>query len=407
MTSVVGTQPSVTDTSSATPTSVGSDPNFTFGTMPYTMDTCGSTTVGWDYIGADCNITLLISTVVTNLGDVSSPILDLVIGQDVDAASESFLWSSVNLTAGIYVLWAMGPNIAAESTIFTIVNGTNTSCLSGVPAHSPASTAKPVPDGNGTNGTTTQTSSILSEKTAVPQPSPSTTRHSQARSGIIAGGIVGGLGVLAAAIVAFVYLRRRRAHTHGTVGEQEREKVPGALVQDDSEKHSSPLGHQRSITPLSEPPRLEPNRGQPFVALRPAALQSPEVQIISDVKGGTLRREPSITSPTPPTSSNLHPAVDPNGDAQSVSTRTYSYKTSDSDSSGVGLLDSLVPSSATSQMYRGWDSDVGSARGRWSSLHGDRYSRYLDGSVSAYSLEDLATLPPLEVADRATFPDGC
>lgn len=204
MTSVVGTQPSVTDTSSATQTSVGSDPNFTFGTMPYTMDTCGSTTVGWDYIGADCNITLLVSsTVLPNPGGVSSSIVGLVIGQDVDAASDSFSWSPVNLTAGRYVLRATGPNIAAESTIFTIVNGTDTSCLSGSP--SPSSTASATSTPSGTSVILTSSSSgVLPTSSSVSLPVTNAV-SSRARAGAIAGGIVGGVAIVVAAVAAYFF----------------------------------------------------------------------------------------------------------------------------------------------------------------------------------------------------------
>lgn len=407
MTSAVGSRMTVTDTSLATPTGVSSDPNFTFGTMPYTMDTCGSTTVGWDYIGADCNVTLLVSsTVLPNPGDVSSSIVGLVIGQDVDAASNSFSWSPVNLTAGRYVLRATGPNIAAESTIFTIVNGTDTSCLSGVPAHSPASTAKPVADGTGTNSTTTQTSFIPSN-TAPSPPSLSFTRHSH--PGTIAGGILGGIGVLIVAFVAVAYLRRRRARPHWRAGERDREKASTARAPNDFEGLSCPpLASQASIAPLNKrPPLREPNRRPSSVASTPPAPQLSDVQLLAYVGRETPCHMPSIASPTPPVAhSELGSEADPFGDGLSVSSRIRSYRTSGSNTSGVGLLGSPAPSSATSQMYRGRDS-TGSVWTYWRSLRGDRESRVEGVTSSTHSLEDLSTMPPLQIAEGETFPDGC
>ncbi|OJT08290.1 hypothetical protein TRAPUB_829 [Trametes pubescens] len=408
MTSAVGTQLSITDTSSATPTGVDSGSNFIFVTMPSSMDTCGSATVGWDYIGADYNITLLVSsTVMPDPGDVGSTILSLVIAQDVDAASDSFSWSPVKLPAGRYILRATGPNIAAESKIFTIVNGTDTSCLSGVPAHSPASPSKQMSHVIGTSGTTTQTSSFMPSDTATSSPSPSPTRRSH--SGAIAGGILGGIGILAVVIVAAAYLRRRHARPPWTAGERDREKASGARAQHGFEEHSSPVKSQTSIAPLSgKRARLEPNR-RPSSGARStlAAPQHLEVRDLAYVEGETPSHEPSTASPTPPTAdSKLEPEADPFGDNLSVPSRTHSYRTSGSTISGVGLLGSPVPSSATSQMYRGRDS-AGSVWTYWRSLRGDRESRVLNGTSSGHSLEDLSTMPPLQITEGRTFPDGC
>lgn len=402
VTSAVGTRLSVTDTSSATLTGVSSDPttSFTFETMPSSMDTCVSTTVGWDYVGPDCNITLLVSfTVFPTPGGVVSTILGVEIGQDVDAASDEFLWSPVNLAAGRYILRATGPNIAAESSIFTIVNGADTSCLSGVSAPSPVSTAKPV---SGIIETSSITESLMPSGTPTPPPAPSPTHYSHA--GAIAGGIFGGIGVLAAILVAGAYLRTRHVRPLRRAGEREREKTSGARVEDvNLERYpSQPVYEVTSIAPTGERPRMKPNCHQSSFA---SSLEAPKHPAY--VEGETLSREPTVVTPTPPAAgSKLGPQPDPFADGLSVSSNMRSYRTSVSNTSGVGLLGSPAPSSATSQMYRGRDS-AGSVWTYWRSLRGDRESRVLNGTSPAHSLEDLSTMPPLQIAEGATFPDGC
>ncbi|KAI0824894.1 hypothetical protein BC628DRAFT_378940 [Trametes gibbosa] len=210
MTSAVGSTLSLSEPGSATPTDVGSPPSpyFAFTTIPSAITACSSTTLQWQYISPNpCNISLLASsTIVPNPDVISTPIIGFPVALDIDATLDSFTWSPVNLTAGRYIIRATGPGIGAQSVVFNIFNGSDVACLS------TSSTPQPTDSATSTDGATSSPSAIATSTGLEGSPTSSATLlpvtgavSSRARVGAIAGGIIGGVAIVAAAVAAYFF----------------------------------------------------------------------------------------------------------------------------------------------------------------------------------------------------------
>ncbi|KAH9943564.1 hypothetical protein B0H21DRAFT_492093 [Amylocystis lapponica] len=172
-------------TSSAAPSpSVSAPPALlALNTVP-NSSTCQSATIGWTYTGtSDADLSL---NVVTGINLHNGPIPEVFfnhsIATNVDAASGSYTWASINVPAGWYKVEAILPGFVTSSPSFFVANGTSMTCLP-----SPSSTASPVSDVAGLT--------------------------SSQRAGAIAGGVIGGVLIIVAALLALLFLRRRRAPT--------------------------------------------------------------------------------------------------------------------------------------------------------------------------------------------------
>ncbi|KAI0634729.1 hypothetical protein C8Q77DRAFT_1053949 [Trametes polyzona] len=212
MTSEVGTRLSISDPGSGTATSTAlgttASPYFIFTSVPASMDVCSSAMIQWQYAApASCNISLLASsTIVPNPGEAGPPIMGATIALNIDATLESFDWSPVNLTAGRYVLQATGPGIAYESSPFIILNGPDTSCLSGTPAPLPSSSGSSSVVPTATTSMIVTSSSVGALPTSSPTSLPVTGAvSSHARVGAIVGGIIGGVAIVGAAVAGYIF----------------------------------------------------------------------------------------------------------------------------------------------------------------------------------------------------------
>ncbi|KAF8636362.1 hypothetical protein AX16_011013 [Volvariella volvacea WC 439] len=137
---------------------------------------------------------------------------------------------TVQLPQGWYIMTAAvlvsegGPNEVptfyrpVATSQFFVRNGTDTSCVlteNGPPASSTsASSSSTSSSGQHTSTSTTDSESETESETDVPVPIGASS-SSRVNGGAIAGGVIGGLAVLAAVIAAFFYLRYLNAKTSG------------------------------------------------------------------------------------------------------------------------------------------------------------------------------------------------
>ncbi|KAF7348604.1 hypothetical protein MVEN_01378200 [Mycena venus] len=120
----------------------------------------------------------------------------------INPLERTYTWPSVNVSAGWYELTAtLGlPGFLQTSTSFYVQNGTDVSCLASQPASSSSTPSNP-------SSTGSPTSTGAAETSGVTLPVSSSSGSSKVNRGAIAGGVIGGLAVIAAAIAAYFYLR--------------------------------------------------------------------------------------------------------------------------------------------------------------------------------------------------------
>ncbi|KAJ7096064.1 hypothetical protein C8R44DRAFT_748924 [Mycena epipterygia] len=225
------------DSSAGSPT-VGASlatvpPVFTFNEIS-NMTTCTPATITWRYESFSDDLSSDLTLSITNVGVVQAPapsstitgsfssvinagaigravyisrrdLTQSITGGTIFPTVETYTWLSVNVTAGWYVLTAtiVPSDSATESTSFYVTNGSDTSCL--------ATTSSSVTASNPTSsGSATSSAPPLSTSGVT---LPVNVGSSKVNRGAIAGGVIGGLAVLAAAIAAYFYLRYASAST--------------------------------------------------------------------------------------------------------------------------------------------------------------------------------------------------
>lgn len=203
-----------------------STPSFSFSKINE-MTACTPATIPWTYVGSASNVILEMALFVTNNGvaQPSAPpstavgtfstttqfqgsrrsslyrrdIITKAIVERINPALGAYTWPLVNVPTGWYVLNA---SLAFTSPIlsqpFYVDESTDTSCLAST------STTSSSP-----SGSTTATSSTSASPTGpiIPTLPVNAVSGSKVNRGAIAGGVIGGLAILAAAIAAFFYLR--------------------------------------------------------------------------------------------------------------------------------------------------------------------------------------------------------
>ena len=193
------------------------------------LTTCSGATIEWMYNRPDppsSNYPL----VVTNIGvDQGTPLrreYPLVSRQgttavnktliNINAAMQRANWTQVNVPQGWYRLDFYASTKVLSSNVFAVTNGPDVSCLV-APSQTPSST--PPPPSSTSTGSPSDTS-----PTSVPV-------RSSVNTGAIAGGVVGGVGLLAliAALVLCVFHRRNSRSRNATpTGSMNRTKGQGS-----------------------------------------------------------------------------------------------------------------------------------------------------------------------------------
>ncbi|KAH9849030.1 hypothetical protein C2E23DRAFT_888632 [Lenzites betulinus] len=317
-------------------------------TNTLSTSTCANTTISWNYTGPDQQISLFITN-----GSSPAPSALSLIAYSLSATVRKFAWSPVNVTSGVHAILAVGQNISFMSPSFNVSSSNTQTCLN---------------------------STFLPDTRLPNDTSPSGPQSSQTGThiGAIIGGTIGGVALFAALVGLCIYFNLRtkvvpgyRWRTFTSMGRRGRPALWSGLsshVNIGAPSSSPPnptaviSGDEKERVPLSVLPRLEPNRRRPSTSLvamlaeGPLAVDpthplpaAPPPAFLHN-KELPLPPTPQGTSPDRPCKSCIFDAADL---ASFVWLRRHSSAASPTRRpSGA----SVVPSSATSQMYRGRDS---------------------------------------------------
>jgi hypothetical protein len=304
----------VSTSSSAAPASTS--PSFVWQPIGE-MFTCGQTNIRWAYTGSPSPLTLNITNInVTQQAPLSSigpsstsqapasaasassaspslarrqfngyggsylPSVNEIFIAGIDPTLNNFTWTSVIVPQGWYQIYANVQNtVQATSASFYVQNGTNTNCVPQFAA------GVPVP------ATSASASSTSHVAVATGTSSPSSAQSGHSHAGAIAGGVVGGLALLAVVAAIFLCFLRRspsrtRLHDEDSGGRRWSElsfrKVRSgnarSSLQNASNGHAeqtiigsdeeiSTVGHEKAIAAAqaaAHPPPQQPIRTQSF-----------------------------------------------------------------------------------------------------------------------------------------------
>lgn len=257
-------------------------PVLSFLSLP-SMKTCEPAQIAWLYRGPGINVLLTItnsdvdqdvtttSTAVlptptytnpTDSGDVirrrsleirADPVTK-IITQGTLALDGSYVWSSANVSVGRYILQASFPNVSTvttDSSPFSVTAGSDTSCLGGSNT-SASSTGTGTGTSTRTPGTTSRDTGTTGTNSATSVPVVGAT---SVNKGAIAGGVVGGLAIVAAFIGLFLFLRyqssSRRTPSATPVGKWGNlgsfDSGKGVAVGSSSKKNKAQIYNGRSL----------------------------------------------------------------------------------------------------------------------------------------------------------------
>ncbi|KAI0360339.1 hypothetical protein OH77DRAFT_1433806 [Trametes cingulata] len=363
-------QPTTTSTTLMVPSSTplaGSEPppefpifgpiSFSFAGIR-SMESCTPSTITWSYTGPpDEDMSLLIAASSTPQLQIKPDLSFMPLAAGIDATLEYFTWSSVDYPAGC----AGGSCVA---------NATPTA------TPSPKSSLLPLQVANTTSSLPPSPSASSAAW------SKSATATGNKRASVIAGGVVAGIAILGVAILAGICIRfglrrrsrvtsssrGRRAYQHGTwmglsSGDTNEESECSAPM---DERPSFPASTDMRASVIS---RLEPNRRRAStVFLETTSPEPPPPPQKDSLRLSTNRLSVPIVdikrgdSPTLPVSPYRTrkpvPPLDPLDDAPPR--KLPPTPSTESQSTGFPSLDSPVPSTATSAMYRMRDSGTSS-----------------------------------------------
>ncbi|KAI0371399.1 hypothetical protein BV20DRAFT_203500 [Pilatotrama ljubarskyi] len=329
---------SIPTTSTSTSAGAASTGGFTFTIVPFT-DTCATATLKWAYSGPAESFSLFASSASSlDEGADGVEVIGVPVVYGLPAASGTYTWSPVNLTAGMYIMHAVGEGIEAQSSQFQIGAGSDSSCLNAADS--------------------SQTNPPLATSSSIPVPPATSRSHTAA----IAGGVVGGVVLLAVLAGILGYMRRgvhRPPSRRGSSGSRKEKLQYSKQWVGLSSVDTLPTHFSRSSTAVSgatdfKAPQLDTIRPPPSIPLADGA--APDLRYAETLSYGPGSVLPSRRSPggisTSTSLRTLDIAVDPFQDGQNSSSSPVP---------GTRNLDSPTPSSTTSHMYpiRGSESGAG------------------------------------------------
>ncbi|KAI0360340.1 hypothetical protein OH77DRAFT_1516853 [Trametes cingulata] len=248
--------PGTSTSSSAGPAQTGS---FTFTTVPFT-DTCASATLRWAYNGPAESFSLFASPASeVDEGADGVEVIGVPVAYNLALASQTFNWSPVNLTAGSYIMHAVGSGISAQSSQFEVGFSADSSCLN--------------------EADSSQTNPPLASSS--PAPVAAATSHSH--TAVIAGAVVGGVVFLTIIAAIFACMRRgvrRRPSRRGSSGSRKEKLRYSTQWVGLSSVDTLPTHFSRSNTAVSgttdfKAPQLETIRPPPSIPLADGAATDP------------------------------------------------------------------------------------------------------------------------------------
>ncbi|KAF9003334.1 hypothetical protein BDQ17DRAFT_1326165 [Cyathus striatus] len=223
------TSPSSTSSSPAT-----TSPIISFDDVSE-LTACSSGIISWFYAGPSASMRLFVSNVsvaqgnppasstslasntFTNGGIVAAVPTGAVVpdgdgitftlSTSIDPSSESFTWSSVNVSQGWYTLYALIPSYAyiQQSPVFFVQQGSDTSCISGTSTSGPTSTGV----SSISSSHLSTSSSLAASSSSVAAPVGGASSTSSPKVGVIVGVVVGGTALLVAVVLAYFCLQRK------------------------------------------------------------------------------------------------------------------------------------------------------------------------------------------------------
>jgi len=243
-------------------------PGFQFDSISQ-MTTCKPAVISWLYspVTVDDPLELLLYITNDNVAQPPAPsstatgifttpdgrravrrdtavVLEITPEGGIDPLLRTYTWPSVNVTAGWYELEATLPlpGFTEESLSFYVANGTNVSCFAGAAPPASASSASSVPNPTSSGGPTSpiSTGGAAQTSSAATLPVTSGSSSSKVNRGAIAGGVIGGLAVIAAAIAAYFYLRYASASTASGASGKKRTRKWAGLGSTDSKAKMYP-----------------------------------------------------------------------------------------------------------------------------------------------------------------------
>ncbi|KAJ7255415.1 hypothetical protein C8J57DRAFT_608495 [Mycena rebaudengoi] len=166
-------------------------------------------------------------------------ITEAITTESIESAKFGYTWPTVNVPPGLYIIQATfdTSSFIVNSTAFLVSAGTDTSCVVAATS-SPASPASTTP--GTTSGSPTSTGSG-GPITPPPESLPINAVSSHVSRGAIAGGVIGGLAVIFAAVAAYFYLRYASASSAGAAASKKRNtRKWGGLSSTDSKSKPYP-----------------------------------------------------------------------------------------------------------------------------------------------------------------------
>ncbi|KAI0824898.1 hypothetical protein BC628DRAFT_379825 [Trametes gibbosa] len=326
-------------------------PRLVFTKIPSTS-TCANITISWNYTGPDERLSLFVAN-----GSTSAPDALSLVAYSLAATVQEYAWASVNITPGVYEILALGQNVSSLSPPFVVSADNTQTCA-------------------------TRSSDVI--HSAGP--------HSSARGthvGAIVGGVVGGLALLGAVVGVYIYFNLRAKAPPGyrwkaftSVGRRGRPALWSGLsshVNVCAPSSSPPISttligaNEKERVRLSALPRLEPNRRRPSTSLAVMVVDNPASsadQAPAPPPSAFLRNKELPRPPSPPgasasasartstTASPDRPCKSCVFDGADVASFVWLRRHSSAGASPTRRPSgaSVVPSSATSQMYRVRDS---------------------------------------------------
>ncbi|KAF7358221.1 Acid protease [Mycena venus] len=218
-----------------------------------------------------------ISSVDMNIATLSANLCLGGIFALTPASSSSPAWIfGATFLKNVYTVFRQNPASVGFAELSTLAGGTGTPS-----SQSSGSASAPVSGSS-------STSSIHSQNPGNPQDTPSGSPKKKSNTGIIIGGVVGGLGVIGL-VVAFFIFRRRRQKTTRT----------------EEKQHSSNLQSTPFSLVVDDPTKLDQSAGSPAHGLptSPVAAQTQlsPVRRSHGTSTASASNDASLSSSTPPT----------------------------------------------------------------------------------------------------------
>lgn len=192
----------ISTTSTSAPEPTPSTPlTYLIINTPSQLSTCQSATVAWTYTGpVPADLTLGVTDINVDQSKAPStpPGIIQIWSSSLDAASQSWTWPQVNVSSGYYIIEGAVLGSSAQSQPFFVASGSDTSCV----PQSSSSISTPT--------TSSTTSSISSPSSPASSSDPATGSTKKTNVGAIAGGVIGGVIILAVGLAALLLLRKNK-----------------------------------------------------------------------------------------------------------------------------------------------------------------------------------------------------